>query len=155
MPQQACEAMPGHLSLNKQTNRRVKLSNLPSEASFSNVLSMVWGGKVEAIRRAPRSDHASILFVSCDACTKYCNATIEGIRFTFNGDDRLITVQPETLDKSDLATSIYHATDASRCLRIAGSNLSWKDIEELETVAGEEHRDFETLKLKKDSKVNS
>ena len=133
----------------------MKLSNLPLEVSSSDVLPLVWGGTVEAVRRTPGSTYASVLFVTCEACARYYDATRKGIRNAFDADDRIINVQPETLDASDLATSKYNDIEASRCIRIAGSSMSWDDAERLETLAGADNRKFESFKLKKTCKVCS
>ena len=83
----------------------------------------------------------------------YQDATREGIRNAFDEDDRLVIVKPETLISSDLTTSKYHNLDDSRCVQIAGSKISWKDIEELEILARDNERNFEFFMVKKTCKV--
>ena len=48
-------------------------------SSLETVASFVWGGKVEAINYKPGSTTADVLFLKPEDCTKYYNATSNGI----------------------------------------------------------------------------
>ena len=133
--------------------RRVTISNLPPEATFSDIFSIVWGGKVESVEWLPETTHASVLFTSSEDCARYLNSTRGDILNAFDEDNQIIHVEIGASSDPEVFSSIHHGSNKSRCIKITGSLISWKDAGEIDTLAINHDCNVEFLELKKKRKV--
>lgn len=133
--------------------RQVIISSLPTETTFSDIFSIIWGGKVESVEYIPQSTQASALFTSNEACARYLKATRGGISNAFNDDDRIIQIELGTSPDPKVFSSDHHGSNRSRCIEITGSIIGWRDVEELEALASNHDCSIESLELRKKCKV--
>ena len=58
-----------------------------------------------------------------------------------------------TSSDPETVPSNYHGFNSSRCIKITGSIISWKDAEEMETLASNHDNTLESLEFKYNCKV--
>lgn len=109
--------------------RRVRLTNLPSTYTASQVASLVFGGPVEEIMFTPGHPSATVMFVHATDCTDYYNITGNGIKLP---SEREHIVWVELGDEVDPMSGLSKSQvegGCTRALRAIGVEEDW-------TVAG-------------------
>ncbi len=105
--------------------RRVRISGFPSRYTTSEVLALVWGGRIERIIYVAGSPSAMVVFMVHEDCIKYFKATANGIAIP-GEEGRYAEVElAGSKEPSHEYLRGCVQMGATRCVRVVGVDADW------------------------------
>jgi hypothetical protein len=124
--------------------RTVKLINLPTDATYSDVFSVVWGGEIQALNFTPGSTFAEVQFLKGEDCAGYFAATTNDIKWP-KGPARFITVEKCEPEPTHDMVKGYIERGITRCVRVFDADQEWGKIALDKLAQGKTRRVIERI----------
>lgn len=102
--------------------RRVKISGIPMNYTASQVLSLVWGGRVERLEYKSGSEEATILFMQHEDCESFYKATGNGIDIPGHPNRWAMVKLAERPEAAHQFLRGIIAIEGTRCIRAVGAD---------------------------------
>lgn len=105
--------------------------------TINQLQSLVWGGKVETLSLpAPGSGLAKVRFMVSESCTKYSEATVNGIQAP--GDNKAVIFVEKDPGPNSVNDVLRNSTegDVTRCVRALQADDDWSDMMLMKLAVG-------------------
>ncbi|KAJ4298156.1 hypothetical protein N0V90_006055 [Kalmusia sp. IMI 367209] len=133
------------------------LKGISGITSINQLQAFVWGGRIESLQLPqPGSGHAIVRFLTPEACSKYFEATENGITVPGQKDIIFVEKAPGPNSTNDVVRSCTEG-DASRCIRAYDADEDWSDVMLLRLARGkgQSKREVDRIKRGKTAKGRS